>query len=313
MSPCSLSPGCRCQLSLDRRRGKCFFLGKGRKIAEVSHLPERSVKFAFKQLVEHHVIERKPGRRNDAGKFGAGRVHLINPQTGKRLSTDPGRYGLLSSNVTDDYFSFITVPRPSLEEIHTMKHASEKAVYLAALCLVSKAMDECVFVDRSLWQELAHLGKNAFNRGVRYCIGRKLLSYRKHVLTLHDPQTGKPTERWKNKGVRVEHENAHWKYDLDKFSSEEWRIVLEKLLHESITSFDGWRTLQKIRCPFCGERGSFSMSMSTSSGFRCHGSGCRVHGKLGQLVQRVRGTNMDAAKVFIQETIEQNRIKEIAA
>ena len=277
------------------------FLATIKRKAEVSGLSPRAVRSGFHRLEKDGYISLRMNRKTDAGRFRARRVFLLNPETGERLSTDPGSYGLLSSNASDEYFSFITVPRASLEAIHIMKHASEKAVYLAALCLVSKACDEVVFVERLLWRQLSHLGKNAFDRGVRYCISRKFLSYRKHVLTVNDPQTGKPTERWKNAGVRIEHENTHWKFDLNTVTPEEWQTVVEKLLHESFAG-DGWRHGKDIACPFCGERDVFAVNFSLS-GFTCHG--CREKGKLGQLVQRVRGTNMGAAKVFIQETIKE--------
>ncbi len=286
------------------------FLATIKRKAEVSGLSPRAVRSGFKRLEKDGSISLRMSGKTDAGRFRARRVFLLNPQTGERLSTDPGHYGLLSSNASDEHFHFVTVPRVALEAIHTMKHASEKAVYLAALCLVSKARDESVFVERSLWRQLSYLGENAFNRGVRYCIGRKLLSYRKHILTVNDPQTSKPTERWKNKGVRIDHENTHWKFDLNTVTPEEWHGVVQKAMQQTISFFDGWRTVKELGCPYCGEQGKFSLSFS-DSGFRCHA--CQQgHGKLGQLVQHVRGTNMDAAKVFIQETIEQNR-QEIAA
>lgn len=272
--------------------------------AEASHLSPRSVKGAFRRLERDGFLVRR-NQKSESGRFKAARVYLLNPQTKERLLTRPGEYGLLSSNANDEHFHFITVPRASLDAINGMKHASSKAVYLSALCLASKAMEECVLVRRSLWQELSQLGRNAFSRGLRYCTGKKLFSYKKGVLTLHDPLTGKPTERWRSERVRIQHENTVWRFDLNEVTPEQWRAVVERLLKQAIPAADKWTLSKEIPCPHCGKAGAFSVNFSVA-GYICHG--CKEKGRLGQLVQRVHGGNMDAAKVFIQESIRESEV-----
>lgn len=234
---------------------------------------------------------------------------LLNPETGEVLQTDPGQYGLLSSNSSDERFSFITIPKSSLDAINRMELACEKSVYIAALALVSKARNEVVAVDRQLWQQLAHLGRNAFGRGFKRCKNKKLFSYKRGILTLHDPLTGAPSERWRSPQVWIDHDNPKWKYDLNKITPEQWHAVVEKLLHQTFPDVDGWTPTEKeVHCPFCKQYGEFSVNFNVS-GYRCHG--CGEKGRLGQLVKQVRGTNMDAAKQFIQETIENMNEKEI--
>lgn len=277
--------------------------------AKVSGLSARVVRSAFKRLETDGYISMRSNGNTDAGRYRARKIFLLDPQTGERLTTNPGIYGLFSSNATDEHFHFITVPRTSLEAVNAMEHASAKSAYLVALCFVSKAMDECVAVNRSLWQRLSHLGRNAFGRGLRYCIRKGLLSYRRGVLTVNDPATGKPTERWKHPRVRIEHENPVWKFDLNTVKPEKWRIVVEELLHASFPETDGWtHSTKDVGCPFCGEFGKFNVNFSESR-YKCHASGCRESGRLGQLVQRVHRTTMDAAKTFIQEKIrEEERV-----
>lgn len=224
----------------------------------------------------------------------------------------PGEYGLLSSNSNDPHFSFITIPRASLDKIDFMKHAAEKSVYIAALALASKAMHEVIHVDRSLWQELSHLGRNAFSEGVKCCKTKKLFSYSKKILTLFDPLTGKPTERWRSPREWIDHENPTWKFDLRKITPEQWHVIAEKLFHQTFPDVDGWTpTTKELRCPFCKQHDTFAVNFHLSR-YKCHNDDCLGQkGMLGQLVKQVRGTNMDAAKKFISETIEEKERQEI--
>jgi hypothetical protein len=64
-----------------------------------------------------------------------------------------------------------------------MKHACEKATYIAALAFVSRDVHEHVSVEPQLWWEVAHLSRSSFYRGLRYCEARELLSYKK----MHSP------------------------------------------------------------------------------------------------------------------------------
>lgn len=258
-----------------------------------------TLRSTFSRLETDGYIQRKR-ERIASGRHRASRIYLLDPLTGDRLKTHPNSYGLLSENAQDECFSFITLPRDCLKAIDEMECASEKALFLAALCLVSKARDECVEVARALWRALAHVSKNSFTSALRSLTNKKLLSYRRGVLTLHDPLTGKPVERWRYPRKLVNHENAQWAFDLNKVTAEEWHAVLERALRVPIPFFDGWHTVKELGCPFCGECGKFSLSFE-SAGFKCHAA-CKEHGKLGQLVKHVLGVEWDAVKEYIKET-----------
>jgi hypothetical protein len=269
--------------------------------ATASGLSPRSVRSAFKVLERDGLIVRKRRQKGTDGRFLDTYVDMLDPQTGYALQTFPKVYGLLSSNATNDYFHFITVPKAALTAIKCMTHACEKSVYIAALCLASKAGDECVAVDRALWQQVSHVKRAAFSRGLKYCVNRGLVSYRSGVLTVNDPLTGLPTERWKHPREFIHHENPQWEYDLDKVTPDEWRIVIPKAFNGLAPLTDGWHTLKEVGCPFCGERGKFNISYSDTR-FRCHAC-IEGRGRLGKLLKRVLGTDMNSAKTFIQETL----------
>jgi len=81
-------------------------------------------------------------------------------------------------------------------------------------------------------------GKEWFNIGVKECKSKKLLTYKRGTLTLHDPVTGKPSGRV---GGRVEHENPRWKFDLNAVNAETWRATVERLVKRSfIVGSTGW-------------------------------------------------------------------------
>ena len=157
--------------------------------------------------------------------------------------------------------------------------------------------------------QLAHVGKNTFTRGLACCEAKKLLSYRRKILTLFDPLTGKPPARWKSPREWIDHANPTWKFDLGKITPSEWHAIVEKLLYQTFPDVDGWTpTTKELRCPFCKQHGEFSVNFHIAR-YTCHG--CREAGMLGQLVKQVRGGDMNAAKQFIQEAIEEKERQEI--
>jgi len=270
---------------------------KDSKAENTTNLSLRAVVSGFNQLEADGCIQ----RRKEKG-YRLKIIYLLDPQTRKRLQTHPMSYGLFSSNAEEECFSFITLPRDCLKAIDQMKHASEKGIYLAALALASKERNEIVAVDRSLWQKLANVSKNTFTAKLKTLIRKKLLSYRRGVLILHDPMTGKPSERWRNEREFIYHENAKWAFDLNGVKPEEWHTVLEKALRQTIPFFNGWQTVKDFGCPFCGAVGKFSLSFD-DAGFRCRA--CRDgHGKLGQLVKHALGADWNATKDYIKETIQ---------
>jgi hypothetical protein len=182
-----------------------------------------------------------------------------------------------------------------------MKHSREKAVYLSALALGSRELDEIVAASKQDWRKLSRLGRNPFVSGRKYCLGKRLLSHTGGVLVLHDPLTGKPSRRWQNEKVRTYHENAKWEFDLNKVSPSEYRAVIEKLLgQEFYGPADSWMSPTDGLCPLCNDKGGFAVNFAERC-FKCHK--CSEGSKLGKFVQRLRGTSMADAKAYIKEVI----------
>jgi CHC2 zinc finger len=261
------------------------------KLALKTGLSTRSVERAFARLESDHRISRV--RPTSRGRFLASRITLLDG-TGQPLQTSPRQFRVCREN---DLTPFVTMPRVSLEAINTMTLASEKAVYIAAHVLASREKRESVHVDKVEWLILSGLAENAFNRGVKQCKAKKILSYGSGVLTILDPLTGKANARWKNRKERIEHDNPHWAFDLNDITAEEWHFVVESLLSRKLeTGPDGW-TLHTV-CPFCTYKEKFHVNFSKSA-YKCHE--CDASGRLGQLVMRVRNVNMDAAKEYIKQ------------
>jgi hypothetical protein len=264
------------------------------KLALKTGLSTRSIERAFVQLESDRRIRRVRKKRSDR-RFLASQVTLLDAD-GQPLQTSPGKYRVCYEN---DYTSFITMPRVSLEAINAMPLACMKAVYIAAHALASREKRESIFVGKVEWLILSGLAENAFNRGVKQCKSKKLLTYGSGVLTILDPLTGKANARWKNRKERIVHDNPHWEFDLNSISAEEWQYVVESLLGRKFeTDSEGW-TLRS-ECPFCRQhKQRFRMNFQQSQ-FKCD---CGQAGRLGQLVMRIKGTNMTAAKEFIKERI----------
>jgi hypothetical protein len=264
------------------------------KLALKTGLSARSIERAFKRLESDHRISRvRP--TTSRNRFLASRITLLDG-TGLPLQTSPRQFRVCREN---GLTPFITMPKASLEAINAMALASEKAVYISAHALASRQKNECVYVDKVKWLILSGLAENAFNRGVKQCKAKKLLSYGNGVLTLNDPQTGKPNMRWQHNRPRIEHDNPQWAFDLNSVTADQWHYVVEALLDRKLeTDSSGW-TLRTV-CPFCAYKEKFHVNFSKAA-YRCHS--CDAKGRLGWLVARVKGVNMTAAKEFIKERI----------
>lgn len=263
-------------------------------LASKSGLSTRSIERAFKQLESEHRI-RRVRRKHPTGRFLASRVTLLDG-SGEPLQTSPQHYGLCR---VSDLRPFITMPRASLDVLNGMT-PSQKATYISALALASRQKRESVFVDKQAWFIESGLGENAFGAAVAVCKRRKLLTYSNGVLTLNDPQTGRPTQRWKYGKDWIEHIDPQWEFDLNEVTEEQWHYTLESLLSRKFeTAADGW-TL-RTQCPFCFYKERFHANF-TKAAYRCHS--CDAKGRLGQLVARVKNISMGEAKKFIAEHIE---------
>lgn len=221
---------------------------------------------------------------------------LLHGETKEPLMSRPKVYGICHHNFEKPY---ITVHKETLKTVRQMTKPG-RACYLAALSAASLRLRTSFGITREQWKTETLLGKNAFNSGVKEC-NKKLLTYKRGVLTLHDPVTGKPSERVRG---RVEHENPRWKFDLNSVSAEVWRATIERLVkHPFIVGATGWsNATRQTYCPFCREVRSFRVNFSAAE-FKCYA--CQRHGRLGKLVQKLLGTaSMDTAKEFIKEQID---------
>jgi len=268
-------------------------------LARMTGLPIRTIKAALHRLEQDKWIERKP-QTTARGRFAATKIYLLDPRSGRRLETSQ-RYGLLSSN---KYFPFITIPKDALWAIDSMRGVGAKAVYAAALAVASEQEHEIVAVKRSRWLEMSNVSRNTFASGLKYCTRKGLLAYRRGILTLNDPRTGKAPARWKYGRQFTKHDAPKWKFDLHRVEPEQWKATLEKLMRQTFPECDGWTPqTADVACPLCGEHGKFSMNFHKGT-FKCFA--CSKGGGLGKLVQHLLHGTMDDAKKYIQDTIEES-------
>ncbi len=147
------------------------------------------------------------------------------------------------------------------------------------------------------------LGRNAFNRGLKICKRAGLLSYKRYIVTLNDPRTGKPSARTTRE--RTEHEAPRWKFDLNSVKPTEWLTVVEDLLKRKFifNGDDFWSVTQRGNwCPFCKTEKTFCINVNVAA-YKCFNEKCpQPTGRLGQLVQR---GSMAQAKARIQRTLKE--------
>ena len=223
---------------------------------------------------------------------------LLHSTTKLPLTTSPGEYGFCHANFERPY---ITLPAESFEVMPSLSRPA-RAVYLTALAIGSTAVRMSFGVTRSDWKKESLLGRNPFNRGVSECLRKKLLTFKRGVLTLTDPETGRLSARTGH--VRVEHENPDYKFPLKDVTAETWRATLDRLVKTPFVMDDltGWsRAIRGIFCPFCGKERTFRVNFRTGS-FGCFG--CKRGGGLATLLQKLMPTtSMAKAKAFIREQI----------
>jgi hypothetical protein len=270
-------------------------------IAERTGLGRPAVSQAIRTLEASDCIRVKRTRDAITGRVRVSVYLLLHSQTKEPLKAFPQQFGVCHSNF--EAKPYITLPKDARKIINEMLPAG-RAVYITAMLLASRSVRMTLGIARCFFQDESLLGKNAFNRGLRECEKRGLFSYRRQILVLNDPRTGKPSERSKYAG-RTEHTDPAWQFDLDTVKPEHWQSILEKILHtELIVGSDGWtKTNLQSLCPFCKEARCFAVNFAASQ-FKCHAPACGEKGRLAQLVRRVlRINNMAQTKVYLQQCI----------
>ncbi len=267
-------------------------------IADRCELSVRSVRKAILKLEADCRIRVSRTRDPITGEKQISIYLLLHSATKEPLRTSPGDYGFCHANFERPY---ITLPGESFDIMPQMRRPA-RAVYLAALAIGSARVCMSFGILRSDWKKESLLGRNAFNRGVSECKRKRLLTFKRGLLNLLDPETGAPSARTGR--IRVEHENAVWKFDLNTVGAETWRATVARLVKTPFTvdSITGWTHCKRgSHCPFCGKERSFRVNFSKAK-FQCFG--CERNGGLGKLVQKLLGTaSMEKVKAFIREQI----------
>lgn len=268
-------------------------------IAEKTGLNRDTVSQAIISLEADSAI--KVSRRRDPiTKQVVTSVYLVlHGQTGGPLLSSPGIWGVCEQNLDIPY---IVAPKETLGHLKSMTPTA-RHIYLCSLRLASREYALSFRVNRDEWRAETRLGRNAFDRGVKECAKKKLLSYDRYVLTLHDPRTGEPSQRQRHEFVR--HEDARYRgLDFRDITAAEWQRVIQRLLQREFTiSESGWtHTRPDNICPFCKEGRSFTVNFNVQR-FKCHA--CQHGGKLGQLVQqRLREPKWARVRQYVREVID---------
>jgi hypothetical protein len=267
------------------------------KIAEKTGLSLRAVPAAIQELEADRCIRVERFRDKSTGQIKLNVYLLLHSTTKEPLYTTPKIWGVCHQNADRPY---ITAPKELLKSLTPMQ-PSARAVYLAALGLASVRTSMSFALTRDVWKAETLLGRNAFNRGLKECVKRGLVKYKRQTLALNDPATGKPSTKTLHE--RVRHANADWKFNLDAITAAEWQRVAERLLKRDITvSASGWsHTTADSLCPFCKEPRSFTMNFALSR-WKCHH--CDARGRMFQLVQQVmREPKAQRVREYIAETL----------
>jgi hypothetical protein len=262
-------------------------------LAKRTGLSVRAVETAIISLEVDRAIRVYRNKDKITGLVCTGVYVPLHSQTAEPLLCCPNDYGVCEKNFDKPY---ITAPKQTRTLLVQM-NASGRQVYLSALAMASKRVSTSFGVSRENWKTESLLGRNAFDRGVKECAAKGLLTYRRYVLTLN--ATSRPKDR-------IEHENPRWKFDLNTVTAEGWQKVCEALLKRKfIVADSGWsHATRESLCPFCTESRSFRLNFKDSK-YLCNNDKCGRFGRMGQLVQRVlRVTQMSQAKQFIQAVIE---------
>lgn len=269
-------------------------------VAERTGLDEDTVSRAVNSLEADQAIQVCRRRDPKTKQIKLSIYILLHSETKNPLMSTPGTFGVCHQNLERP---FISAPKETRPQLMQMKPGG-RAVYLAALALASSRVSTSFGMRRDEWKSESRLGRNAFDRGLKECLKRKLLTYKKYVLTLNDPVTGAPSNRGAHEFIR--HENPQWKFDLNTVTADQWQQIVQELLkRDFLINSNGWTwTRREILCPFCRTERSFTVNFQTGQ-YRCHAAQCgdKAAGRLGQLVARVLRVPMNAAKEYIRSRV----------
>jgi hypothetical protein len=206
--------------------------------------------------------------------YSAPQITFLIPGTDQPLQTIPSNDGLLTANDVEDY---IVVPAESLEAINDMIEAAAKAVYIAALYLVTKGLAETIYITKAEWMLRSGLERCAFNRGLKYCKRHSLLTYAANVLTVNDAHAGKPTEQWSETGTWDGEPNPDWEANFDEITDAgQWDALFQLEFGTEIPP----------SCSSCGNVKRFGVNFSKNC-FNCFNCGSK--GTLAAFIKQHHG------------------------
>lgn len=222
---------------------------------------------------------------------------LLHSQTKIPLVSRPGVFGVCHINFEKPY---LTVPKESRRIMSQMSRPA-RAVYLVALAIGSRKLLTSFGITREDWKTESLLKVRTFNRGLKECKTKGLLSFKRSVLTLHDPATGNPSARQSH--TRIEHANPKWKLiNYDEVTAAQWQRIVEELVgRKFIVGSDGWTVTSRQPCPFCKKPRCFALNFQRSR-YICH-EGCG-RGRLAQLVCRALRVSPAEAKLHVVAAIQ---------
>jgi hypothetical protein len=175
--------------------------------------------------------------------------------------------------------------------------------------MVSKANTgtESTMTTREEFRRVSGLGKDAFRAGLKECIKLGLLSFiADRLLTIFDPSTRRPTQRWRNKRATFHQRTKKFAFDLNDRTAADYRTLLTKILKLDCSDIedDDWHRIWP--CPLClneqnskiTKRPTFAVHIDPSvAGWHCYL--CGRKGKLVELAAQVLNiTTSQAVEYF---------------
>jgi hypothetical protein len=281
------------------------FKVRSRTIEENTGMSKQQVQYSGLVLERKGHISRKRVRSDNTGEFRGNHITLLNPRTGSHWDTAPGKPGLLSENNYDD---FMTIPKDALASFRQItRHGL--GVLLAAYEAISKAHGgtESALVGKQELQKVSGLGKDAFRAGVAECVRLRLFSFKGGILTVHDPSTRRPTQRWRNKRATFHQRTKKYAFDLNDRTADDYRTLLTKVLKMDCSDIEEDGDWHRIwPCPLClneqnskiTKRPTFAVHIDPSvAGWHCYL--CGRKGKLVELAAQVLNiTTSQAVEYF---------------
>jgi hypothetical protein len=141
-----------------------------------------------------------------------------------------------------------------------------------------------IHTSRAQLMTETRLKERTFNHGLKACRDAKLITFDGEWLTLLDPRTGKPTERYKCPVVRIKHSDPKWQLDFKQVTPQEWQGMIEQCMKEKFQAYINteWSaTRPDTLCPFCKNGRAFTVNFIEAR-YLCHE--CKKTGMLGSLL-----------------------------